>query len=416
MKEWMKIFIGLFSGLIFGLIANREYAALTVVGKIFIDLLKMVVGIMVFSSIVTGICHINDPKKLGRIGLRAMGFFFISTIIAISIGVGTGYLIKPGVALHLFPKVSVVESSVRSGLLDFALSIIPVNPLAALVSGNIMQVIVFAILFALAVTLTGEKGKPIFAVIEALSEVLNTLTQMIMKLAPYGVFALIASAVGSMGAKVIFPLLKFLLCCYIACGIQLFGVFPFILKFLIKTPVIPFFKGMKDALILAFTTSSSAATLPVTMKCAKEKLGISQDISGFVLSLGVTVNMNGAAIGQALSAVFIAQAYGIELTWIKIFVLIFTSVVAAIGAAGIPGQGIVMLSIVLGATGLPLEAIALVAGVDRIRDMISTVVNITGDVVAAMYVAKKEGALKESGYSLRRRFDETSLKKSSVER
>ena len=416
MKEWMKIFIGLFSGLIFGLIANREYAALTVLGKIFIDLLKMVVGIMVFSSIVTGICHINDPKKLGRIGLRSMGFFFTSTIIAISIGVCTGYLFKPGANLHLFSTMNGTEGSLKSGLLDFALSIIPVNPFAALVAGNILQVIVFAILFALAVTLSGEKGKPIIVVIEALSEVLNTLTQMIMKLAPYGVFALIASAVGSMGAKVIFPLLKFLLCCYIACGLQLFGVFPFILKFVIKTPVIPFFKGMKDALILAFTTSSSAATLPLTMKCAKEKLGISQDITGFVLSLGVTVNMNGAAIGQALSSVFIAQAYGIELTWIKIFVLIFTSVIAAIGAAGIPGQGIVMLSIVLGAVGLPLEGIALVAGVDRIRDMISTVVNIAGDVVAAMYVAKKEGQLKEKAYSLRSKFDETSLIKSSVER
>ncbi len=411
MKEWMKIFIGLFSGLIFGLVANQEYTALTILGKIFIDLLKMVVGIMVFSSIVTGICHINDPKKLGRIGLRSMSFFFITTLIAISIGVGTGYLFKPGVTLHLFSSTSVADASVRSGLLDFALSIIPVNPFAALVSGNILQVIVFAILFALAVTLSGEKGKPIVVVIEALSEVLNTLTQMIMKLAPYGVFALIASAVGSMGAKVIFPLLKFLFCCYIACGLQLFGVFPFILKFIIKTPVLPFFKGMKDALILAFTTSSSAATLPLTMKSAKDKLGISQDITGFVLSLGVTVNMNGAAIGQALSAVFIAQAYGIELTWIKIFVLAFTSVIAAIGAAGIPGQGIVMLSIVLGAVGLPLEGIALVAGVDRIRDMISTVVNITGDVVAAMYVAKKEGL-----YNLRSRLDKTSLIKSSVER
>ncbi|MCH9621973.1 MAG: Proton/glutamate-aspartate symporter [Chlamydiia bacterium] len=399
MKAWIKILIGLVSGVLFGLIAKEQFAALTVLGKIFIDLLKMLVGIMVFSSIVTGVCHINDPKKLGRIGLRTITFYMLTTLIAISMGVVIGYVFAPGSSLDLMTDASFVSETTRIGILDFVSSIIPANPFAALVEGNIMQVIVFAILFALAVTLCGEKGKPIVEFFESLAAVLNTLTHIIMKLAPYGVFALIASAVGSMGAKVIWPLIQFLLCLYLACSIQLFGVFTFILKFIIKTPVMPFFKGMKDAIVLAFTTSSSAATLPVTMECAKDELGISEDISGFVLSLGSTVNMNGAAIGQAISALFIAQAYGIELTWLKIGVLVFTSLLTAIGAAGIPGQGIVMLSVVLASVGLPVEGIALVAGVDRIREMISCVVNVLGDAVAALYVAKKEGQLNEKKYA-----------------
>ena len=399
MKGWMKILIGLFSGVLFGLVAGQQFTTLTVLGKIFIDLLKMLVGILVFASIVTGICHINDPRKLGRIGLRAVSFYIITTLIAISIGIVTAYLFAPGSSLDLIFDDTVTSNTAYVGVLDFVASLVPANPFAALVEGNIMQVIVFAVLFSLAIILSGEKGKPILHFFESLSEVMNTLTHIIMKLAPYGVFALIASAVGSMGAKVILPLCKFLFCCYFACLFQLFGVFSFILKYVIGTPVMPFFKGMKDAIVLAFTTSSSAATLPVTMECSKDELGISEDISGFVLSLGSTVNMNGAAIGQAISALFIAQAYGIELTWIKIGVLIFTSLLTAIGAAGIPGQGIVMLSVVLASIGLPVEGIALVAGVDRIREMISAVVNVLGDAIAALYVAKKEGQLNEEKYN-----------------
>ena len=217
-----------------------------------------------------------------------------------------------------------------------------------------------------------------------------SLTHFIMKLAPYGVFALIATAVSSVGIKVILPLLKFLACNYIACFLQIIFVFGFSLRYLAKLKVAPFFKGMKDAIILAFTTSSSSATLPVSLECARDHLGLSPDISGFVLSLGSTINMNGGAIGQAVSAIFIAQAYGIEVTVAKVCILVFVSLVSAVGAAGIPGTGIVMLSVVLNAMGLPLEGIALVAGVDRLREMVSSVVNILGDAVAAVFVAKKE--------------------------
>ena len=389
MKPWIKILIGLLLGAAFGLLAGQQYDLLVKVGKAFIDLLKMLVGLIVFSSLVTGMCHINDPKKLGRIGLRTLAFFTVTTLISIMIGVVIAHIFKPGEGLSLEVPLGGITSG-KMSLVDFLFSIIPSNPFASFAEGNILQIIVFSVLFAFAITMTGEKAKPVLHVIESLSETMYSLTHFIMKLAPYGVFALIASAIGSIGLKVVYPLIKLLAANYLACLIQIVVVFSLSLKCLAHVKVAPFFKGMKDAIVLAFTTCSSSATLPISLDCAKNHLGISPDISGFVLSLGSTINMNGAAIGQSIAALFIAQAYGIEITWVKILVLFLTALVSAVGAAGIPGTGIIMLSVVLNAMGLPLEGIALVAGVDRIREMMSAVTNILGDAVAAVYVAKKE--------------------------
>lgn len=398
MKPWIKILIGLVLGVIAGLVLGQQIDFLERIGKGFIDLLKMLVGLIVFSSLVTGMCHISDPKKLGRIGMRTLAFYAVTTIIAIAFGLILVFIMKPGTELGLAIPPQSISSLQGVGILDFLFSIIPSNPFAAFAEGNVLQIIVFAIFFAFAITLSGEKGKIVLSFFESLSEVMYSLTHFIMKLAPYGVFALIATAVGSVGIKVILPLMKFLLCNYIASLLQILFVFCVALKFLIKLEVGPFFKGMKDAIVLAFTTSSSSATLPVSLECARRHLGISPDISGFVLSLGSTINMNGAAIGQAISAIFIAQAYGIAITWVKVAILIFVSLVSAIGAAGIPGTGIVMLSVVLNAMGLPLEGIALVAGVDRLREMVSSVVNILGDAVAAVFIAKYEKQIDEKQY------------------
>lgn len=398
MKPWIKILIGLILGVIAGLVLGQKVDMLERVGKAFIDLLKMLVGLIVFSSLVVGMCHISDPKKLGRIGIRTMLFYAGTTILAIGFGLLLVFIVKPGLGLGLTIPVGHLEAKQSIGLIDFLFGVVPSNPFASFSEGNILQIIVFSIFFAFAITLSGEKGKVVLSFLESLSEVMYSLTHFIMKLAPYGVFALIATAVGSVGFKVIYPLMKFLACNYVACLLQIFLVFCLALKYLAKLRVAPFFKGMKDAIVLAFTTSSSSATLPVSLECARNHLGISPDISGFVLSLGSTVNMNGAAIGQAISAIFIAQAYGIEVTWVKIFILVLVSLVSAIGAAGIPGTGIVMLSVVLNAMGLPLEGIALVAGVDRLREMMSAVVNILGDAVAAVFVAKKEKQIDEKQY------------------
>lgn len=398
MKIWVKVLIGLVLGMCFGLLVGQQYKFLAVMGKVFIDLLKMLVGLIVFSSIVTGICHINDPRKLGRIGIRTLIFYAATTLVAIAVGLAMAYLIRPGEGLSLTYEKEALQTG-SLGILDFIASIIPSNPFASFAQGNILQIIVFSILFAYAIILAGDKGKVVFSMIESLTDVMHHLTHFVMRMAPYGVFALIASAIGSMGLKVILPLMKFLACNYIACLIQICVVFSLLLRFLVKIPVLPFFKGMKDAIVLAFSTGSSAATLPVSLECAREQLGVSEDISGFVLSLGSTINMNGAAVGLAISSVFISEVYGIELSALQIGIIVFTSFLSAVGAAGIPGAGIVMLSIVLNAVGLPLEGIAIVAGVDRIRDMISTVANILGDGVAAVYVAKKENRLDEQLYN-----------------
>lgn len=399
MKPWLKILIGLILGIIFGVVVGRQVEFVHLVGKAFIDLLKMLVGIIVFTSLVNGICHINDPKKLGRIGYRTILYYVITTLIAICFGIILASLFKPGVGLNLVcSEEECGTGKITFSMIDFIFSVVPSNPFAAFAEGNMLQIIVFAVFFAFAITVSGEKGKPILHILESISEVMYTLTHFIMKLAPYGIFALIATAIGSMGFKIVLPLIYVLLCNYIACILQVVIVFGLSIKYLARLEVAPFFKGMKDAIVLAFTTSSSSATLPVSIECARDHLGISSDIAGFVMSLGSTINMNGTAIAQAVSAIFIAQAYGIEITVVKVIILLITALLSAIGAAGIPGTGLVMLTVVLGAMGLPIEGIALVAGVDRIREMGSSVVNILGDAAAAVFVAKKEGQMNVTRY------------------
>ena len=412
MKLWIKILIGLGLGLITGLgmylfdhygvselTGVKEF--LNTVGQAFINLLKMLVGIMLFSSLVSGICHLHDPKKLGRIGLRTIVFYVCTTLIAVGIGIALAMIFKPGTGLNYALPQGFVGQSQNVDILEFLLYLIPSNPFAAFADGNILQVIIFAIFFAVAVTLSGEKGKPVLRLVESVLETMYTLTHFVMRFAPYGVFALIAIALGTMGFDAVVPLLKFLMCNYLACLIQIFLIFGLSLRVLAKLEIAPFFKGMKDAIVLAFSTNSSTATLPVTLECTRDHLGVSEDISGFVVSLGSTINMNGAAIGQAISAIFIAEAYNIELSLLKIIILFFVSLVSAIGAAGIPGTGLIMLSVVLNAMGLPLDplgAFALIAGVDRLREMVSSVVNVLGDAVAAVFIAQKEKQIDTKQY------------------
>jgi DAACS family dicarboxylate/amino acid:cation (Na+ or H+) symporter len=407
MKPWLKILVGLVLGIITGLILFHQVEMesvlgktcnefLTLVGKAFIDLLKMLVGLIVFSSLVVGMCHISDPKKMGRIGLTTIIFYIVTTLIAIGIGLVVVFLVNPGVGMNR-PIPPGHGNGSGQTLIDFIFSIVPSNPFASFAEGNILQIIVFGVFFAIAINLAGEKGKIVLKYIESLSEIMAKLTGVVMKFAPYGVFALMATAVGVIGEKFLL-LFSAVGCIFIAALIQVVVIFTVVLKYMAGVGIAPFFKGMKDAIVVAFTTTSSSATLPVSLECARDHLGLSSDISGFVLSLGSTVNMNGTAIGQAVLAIFIAQAYGIEVGFTSVVILVFTTLISAIGTAGIPGSGLVMLSIVLSAMGLPLEGIALVAGIDRLRDMIATVVNILGDAVAAVYVAKKENQIDLTKY------------------
>ena len=407
MQPWLKILLSLVLGMVTGLLLFHQWSLesfvatsfiqlLTLAGKAFIDLLKMLLGLIVFSSLVVGMCHISDPKKMGRIGLTTILFYLTTTLIAIGIGLLIVCTIKPGQGLCL-PLPLDQDKTESQSLIDFLFSIIPANPFASFAEGNVLQIIVFAIFFAIAINKTGEKGKSLLCYIESLSDIMERLTHIIMQFAPYGVFALMATAVGVIGSKFLL-LFSAVGCIFIAALIQVVVIFTVTLKYMAKVSSIPFFKGMKNAIIVAFTTSSSAATLPVSLECAKNHLGLSSSIAGFVLSLGSTINMNGTAIGQSVLAIFIAQAYGIEVGLTTTVILIVTTLVSAIGTAGIPGSGLIMLSIVLNAMGLPLEGIAFVAGIDRLRDMIATVVNILGDAVVAVYVAKKENQINLSQY------------------
>jgi Na+/H+-dicarboxylate symporter len=388
MKPWIKVVIALFLGSVFGLVTGQSFPLLERIGQVFIDLLKMSVGLIVLSSIITGVCHISCPAKLKRIGLRSLLFFVLTTLIAIFNSICVSFWIRPGEGLGMvLPKN---PSGVSLSMMEQIFALFPSNPFASLSQGNILQVIVFATFFACALMTCKEKGEPVLKFFESLMEVMIRLTQIVMRFAPIGVFALMASSIGQMGLELLQKLFLYLCCNYLALAFQLFIVYSFCVYFLANVSIFKFYKAMKDAVIYALSTCSSSATLPISLECVRTNLGVPKEIAGFVLSIGSTINMNGAAIGQISCALFIAQAYGMQLSFSSILLLILSTFLSAVGAAGIPGASIMMMSIILSAVGLPLEGILLVAGVDRLREMFSTVVNVLGDAVAAIYVAKKE--------------------------
>ena len=397
MKLWLKILIALVLGVITGLIFGEQAQILQPIGSIFLSLINMIIVLLVLSSMAVGITSIHDPKKLGRVGLKTLSLYLITTVIAICIGLIFSKTFDLGGGLHLARNFEVNIESAPS-LSEIFLSVIPNNPVSSLAQGNILQIIVFSLFLGLSINFAGEKGKPLLEVLESLADVMYRLTSIIMEFSPIGVFAIMASVSGTFGLQVLIPLLKFLMVYYGACVVHVLVVFCGLLWFFARLQPWPFFRGMSDAIMVAFSTCSSTATLPVSMHCAQENLGVSKNISSFVLPLGSTVNMNGAAIYQGMAAVFIAQAYGIDLEWQNLITLVVTATLAAVGAAGIPGSGFIMLSVVFSSIGLPLEGLAMLAGIDRVREMGSTVLNILGDAICAVYVARQEGELDERQY------------------
>jgi dicarboxylate/amino acid:cation (Na+ or H+) symporter, DAACS family len=397
-KLWKKMLIGIGLGIGAGVILGPHAQWLKPFGSIFLSLLNMLVVLLVFSSMTVGITSITDMRKLGRVGLKTFLLYLGTTAVAIIFGLVAAYLIHPGVGITLNTgkEIRIHEAP---AIFSILVDLVPSNPIGALANGHILQVITFSIFLGLGINFAGEKGKPLIRVLESLSEVMFKMTGMVMNLAPYGVFAMMAWVAGTFGVKVLVPLLKLILAHYVTCLFHLVVVFGGILICMAKVRVIPFFKGMSDAMTLAASTTSSSATLPVSLHCVEENLGVPKRIASFVLPLGSTVNMNGTAIFQGIASVFIAQAYGIELPWSSLLLIVITATLSAIGSAGIPGAGLVTLSIVLTSIGVPLEGIAVVAAVDRVRDIIGTVINILGDAVVAVYVAKSEGELNEERYN-----------------
>lgn len=400
MKLWMKILVAMALGVLAGLTFGESAASLKPIGEAFLRLIKMIVVPLVLSSMTVGITNIHDPKKLGRVGLTLMTLYFVTTVIAISWGISLGFLFEPGSSLTLTTDlVALPEAAPKAPTIpEMLLGVIPSNPFAALANENILQIIVFSIFLGISINFAGERGRALLEMMESLADVMYRLTSIIMEFTPIGVFAIMASVTGTLGIGILGTMLKFFLVYLLACTLHFVIVHMGLLYFLARLNPIPFLRGMSDAIMVGFSTCSSSAALPVALHCCQENLGVSKNIASFSLPLGTAFNMNGAAIFQGMAALFVAQAYGIELQWTQVLTIVIAAVMSAVGAAGIPGTGYLMLSVVLGAVPLPLEGLTILLGIDRLREMFSTALNITGDAVTCVYVAKREGELDERQY------------------
>ncbi|MGL4473961.1 MAG: dicarboxylate/amino acid:cation symporter, partial [Shewanella sp.] len=369
------------------------------IGTLFVNTIKMLIVPLVFCSLIVGVTSMQDTVSMRRVGFKSFAFYLVTTTIAISIGLAIGVLIEPGAGLGLTSTDTSDVIVAAPSLMDTLINIVPTNPIAALANGQILQVIVFAVALGIALVLIGEQGKPAIALFTSLAEAMYKLTDMVMKLAPYGVFGLMAWVAGEYGAAMILPLIKVIFAVYLGCALHILGFYSLVLKLFAGLSPLQFFKGISNAMAVAFTTSSTAGTLPASMKCASEYLGVNKKISSFVLPLGTTINMDGTALYQGVTALFVAQAFGIDLTWVDYLTIVLTATLASIGTAGVPGAGLVMLTLILTTVGLPLEGVALIAGIDRLLDMARTVVNVSGDLVATTVIAKSENALDEEHYN-----------------
>lgn len=378
-----------------GFLVDGIFAAL---GQIFIASLKMLVVPLVFISLVCGTSSLSDPSKLGRLGGKSIGLYIFTTAIAITTAIAAALIFQPGAGLNLATEAEFAAKEAPS-LVQVFVNMFPANPINAMAEGNMLQIIVFAVIVGLALSLTGEAGARIRSAFEDLNTVIMRIVTMIMNLAPYGVFVLMAKLFATIGMDTILGLAKYfflLLFVLLAHGLI---TYPILLKTLSGLSPLMLLKKMRSTAVFAFSTSSSNATLPVTMDTAQHKLGVKSSVSSFTIPLGATINMDGTAIMQGIATVFIAQVYGVDLSVTDFLMVILTATLASIGTAGVPGVGLIMLAMVLQQVNLPVEGIALIIGVDRLLDMTRTAVNVTGDCMVACIVAKSEGELDESVFN-----------------
>lgn len=399
MKLTKKIIIALLSGAIIGLVLNMFAPTLFTtldsyvfypLGKIFTNAIQMLVVPIVLFSIILGTIGLGDPKKLGTIGLKTITYFLITTAIAIIIGMTLTCMISPGTKGSFDIENATYEVTEAPEVTDTLLNIIPSNPFAALAEGNMLQIIVMAVLIGIALTALGEKTKDIVKLVEQGNDLIMYLVHFVMKLAPYGTFGLIATAVGSQGLSAMKAMSLYMIVVVLALIVH--GVFTYggTIALLAKKNPVWFVKKFFPAISVAFSTSSSSASLPISMEIAQEKLGVKESVSSFVQPLGATINMDGTAIMQGVATIFIAQVYGIDLGMTEMLTVVLTAVLASIGTAGVPGVGLIMLAMVLSSVGLPVEGIGLILGIDRLTDMARTALNITGDAACALLISEQE--------------------------
>ena len=419
MKLWARVLIGLGlgggMGFVFGggAVGCADAAACVpassqFIGEAFVRLIRMLIVPLIFLTLSAGVIAMGDPKKLGSLGGRAIGLYFGTTIIAVTIGLIFGLIFRPGEGIDLntvgADAVASVQGKIQQAeaagsIVDRLLAIIPANPVQALANTDVLAIIFWAILFGVGILAAGDKGKPVANVIESAAEAVLEVTNFVMEVAPYGVYALMAWVVSTQGLGILANLGKLAIALYLACLLHAFVTYGSIIRFIVNLPVVRFFGGIVDAQAVAYSTSSSNATLPVTIANVSENLGVKKSVAGSVLPLGATINMDGTSIYLGLIALFASQSLGIALEPADYVMIALTATLASIGAAGIPSAGLLLAATVLSVFGVSAEQsvliIALIFPFDRLLDMMRTATNVTGDAAVATAVAKWEGALDE---------------------
>lgn len=403
-----KIFIALIVGAVTGMVLHYLVTdgnikndvivegVLYVLGQGFIRLMKMLVVPLVFCSLVCGSMAIGDTKKLGNVGGKTLAFYLVTTAVAVAVALGIGTLLRPGIGLDM-SKIQVnasdIETMESASLAQTILNIIPDNPFKALANGEMLQVIVFALVVGVILAKLGERAEVVANFISQFNDIMMEMTMMVMSLAPIGVFSLIARTFANIGFSAFIPLAKYMIAVLIALAIQCFGVYQILLKVFTGLNPVRFIKKFFPVMAFAFSTATSNATIPLSIDTLHKKMGVSKKISSFTIPLGATINMDGTSIMQGVAVMFAAQAFGIHLTPMDYVTVIGTATLASIGTAGIPSVGLVTLTMVFNSVGLPVEAIGIIMGIDRILDMARTAVNITGDAVCTTIVACQNGAV-----------------------
>ncbi len=410
-KLTVHILIGMVLGLVVGgginLIGNDGWLAAIVtdgifhvVGRVFLRSLQLLVVPLVFVSLVCGCASLDDVRKVGRIGLKTVVLYLLTTAAAVILALGAAIIVQPGRGFDLPTDVTFTAAE-PPPLTDMVINLFPANPVQAMAEGNMLQVIVFAIVVGLALVLSGQSGQRVLGFFQDLNAVVMKIVTIVMQLAPYGVFALLARTFAQEGFGAVGPLMKYFLLVLAVLAVHGLMVYPALLTLLARLNPVQFFRNARTVHAFAFSTASSNATLPVTLETTEHRMGVSNSVAAFTIPLGATVNMDGTAIMQGVATVFIAGAYGIEMSLADYGMVVLTATLASIGTAGVPGVGLVMLAMVLKQVGLPEAGIGLILGVDRLLDMVRTAVNVTGDMVVTCIVAKGEGQLDEAAYSAR---------------
>ncbi|MCP9222161.1 dicarboxylate/amino acid:cation symporter [Erythrobacter sp. LQ02-29] len=391
---WQRVIAALVLGTITGLVWGPGAESIKIVGDVFIAFIKMLVVPLIFFSLVSGVAAIGDLRKLGAVGGRALLLFVVTGQIAVWLGLFLGTVIQPGIGvdtagLDLGPTPAPNETTWR----EMILGIVPQSPVQVMADVNVLPLIVFSLLIGVGILMADKDGTPVQKIFDSGSVVMQNVTMVVMELTPFGVYALMAWVAGTLGFDALIALGKLVGLNYLGCLLIIGLMYSAMIKFMAKLSPVDFFRGIVDAMAVSYSTASSNATLPVTLRCAERNLGVSNSVASFVIALGATINMNGTAMYLGLATLFGAQVFGVDLSWGQYFLISILATLGAVGAAGIPGAGLIMMALVFGAVGVPLETIAFVAGVDRIMDMMRTTTNVSGDAAVAVTVANMTGEL-----------------------